>query len=218
MATLTDQILQSIKQTNVANKAREKEIRALFQDILGRYGEGGSFGAGYQSELERTKTRDVASGTQSLVSAGLSNTTQAAGIGKKWEEEVGAPARLRLEDLRMDRLSQAERDYGSFIERISDTGPDINMISQLLSQGTASAPTFGSSDFGSSSFSSQRPSTSNLTPATLMNNDDQYARSFAERERMAKDAASVQMGEPMIGDPYIRNSSGQIIGMRNTTN
>jgi hypothetical protein len=125
-------ILAAQKKANAANKAREQEIRALYENILGRYGEGGGFGKGYEAVLERTKLKDVASGMQSLVSAGLANTTRPAGLSRKWEEEVGAPARLKLEDLRLEKLTGVEQDLAGFIERISNTGPDLNLIAQLL--------------------------------------------------------------------------------------
>lgn len=122
-----------------ATKKREKEIRGYLDEIIARYGPEGGFGEGYEAQLQRSKTQDVASGAQSLVGSGLYNTTQTAGLGKKWEEEVGAPARLKLEDLRSERLSQAQSDKAGFVERIEDMYPDYGLISQMMQQ-ASSAP------------------------------------------------------------------------------
>jgi hypothetical protein len=95
---------------------------------------GGEFGKGYEAQLERTKTRDVAGAAQQLISSGLYGSTTAASLGKKWEEDVGAPARLKLEDLRMDRYVQAWREKAAFQERIVDEYPDYGLIAGLQSQ------------------------------------------------------------------------------------
>jgi len=120
-----------------ATKARETEIRGLYDEIIGRYGPGGSFGAGYEAQLERQKTKEVAAGSQALVSSGLYGTTQAAGLGKKFEEEVGAPARLKLEDIKAQAVSQAQKEKAGFIERIEDMYPDYAMMAQLMAQASS---------------------------------------------------------------------------------
>jgi hypothetical protein len=48
----------------------------------------------------------MASGMQSLVSSGLSGTTVAAGLGKKFEEEVGMPTLAGIEEARAGNLSR----------------------------------------------------------------------------------------------------------------
>ena len=102
--------------------------------MVGMYAPGGGFGAGYEAQLERTKTRDVASGTQQLISSGLYGSTTAAGLGKAWEEDVGAPARLRLEDLRKQKYADVLSQKASFVERIQDLYPDYGLIAGLQSQ------------------------------------------------------------------------------------
>ena len=117
-----------------ANLSREREIRGYYDEMVGMYAPGGGFGAGYQAQLERTKTKDVARGTQQLISSGLYGTTTAAGLGKSWEEDVGAPARLRLEDLRKQKYSDILGQKASFVERIQDLYPDYGLIAGLKSQ------------------------------------------------------------------------------------
>ena len=144
-----------------ANLQRYQQGMDIYNEIIGRYSSGGALAKGVEATLARTKTKDMASGMQSLASSGLANTTMAAGLGKKWEEEVGTPARLSLADTVEQRLSQAQQAKAGFIERRTDTGPDPGMVSSLMrgmGQGSggfqpqgASRPspyTFGSSVFG----------------------------------------------------------------------
>ncbi len=117
---------------NQANLARYKEGIGLYDQMITNWGKGGGFVKGAEATLERTKKKDIASGMQSLVSSGLVNTTMSAGIGKKWEEEVGASARLNIADVAGQRLMQAQREKAGFIERREDSGPDPSMVSSLM--------------------------------------------------------------------------------------
>ena len=99
--------IQAQEKANEANQKRYNEAMKLYDNMIKRFGPGGTFMSGAEAGLERTKTKDVASGSQALVSAGLSNTTMPAGLGKRWEEEIGGPQRLKLEDMRQERLTQA---------------------------------------------------------------------------------------------------------------
>jgi len=63
-----------------------------------------------------------------------------AATGRRWEEAVGGPERLKLEDIQMQRLSQAQIGKAGFIERREDIGPDYGMIAQLATQ-VGQAPT-----------------------------------------------------------------------------
>ncbi len=83
----------------------------LWKDAIAQYAPGGSFGKGVEASLARGRTKSVASGMQSLVASGLANTTQAAGLGKKFEEEVGAPTRLRVESQRAQAIAGLKSGY-----------------------------------------------------------------------------------------------------------
>jgi hypothetical protein len=128
------QMEQSADEARAANLKRQSQAYAIYDEIIARYGPEGSFGAAAEAQLERQKVRDVASGTQGLVSSGLYGTTNIAGLGKAWEEEVGEPARLRLEDMKMERLSQAQLGKATFTERIEDEYPDYGLAAQLAAQ------------------------------------------------------------------------------------
>lgn len=58
---------------------------------------GGGYGAGVKAALDRTRKKYMASGQQSLISAGLANTTMGAGLSGKFAEEVAAPALANVE-------------------------------------------------------------------------------------------------------------------------
>lgn len=125
-------IMQSQEKTNAANKKRETEIRTLMDQIIGMYQQGGSFGKGVEAQLERERTKSISAGSQSLISSGLFNTTQTAGLAGKFAEEVAMPTRMKLEDLRMEKLSSALGQKASFIEGITDQGPDYRLLASLL--------------------------------------------------------------------------------------
>ena len=124
---------------NLANQKRYEEAIELYSGIVEQYKPGGAFGAGFEAQLGRQKTKTVAGQTQSLVSSGLFGTSVTAGLGQKFEEEVGMPARLKLEDIRMGKYAEAVGQKAGLIERRDDVGPDYGMIAQLSSQ-AASRP------------------------------------------------------------------------------
>ena len=78
------------------------------QRAKAQYAPGGGFGKGVEAGLERGRVKAMASGMQGLVSAGLAGTTMAGTLGKKYEEEVGMPARARVEEQRAQAISGIE--------------------------------------------------------------------------------------------------------------
>ena len=135
---------QMTQDVNAANKEREKEIRGIMDEIIQMYQPGGAYGAGTEAMLNRQKQKDIASATGSLVSSGLFGTTLTAGLPKKWEEEIGVPSRMKLEDVRYGALTSALQAKAQFIENIQNEFPDYGMLSQLYAQGAAT-PTFSTS-------------------------------------------------------------------------
>ena len=79
--------------------------KSAYGKAIDQYAPGGGYMKGIEAGIKRGGTRAVASGMQGLVSAGLSNTTQAGGLGKKYEEEVGAPIRAQAESQRVQGLA-----------------------------------------------------------------------------------------------------------------
>jgi len=110
MANLDELIGKFTEQQEAArlsNEQRYAQALEIYDKIISQYQPEGGYLKGAEAELERVKGRTVASETQDLVSSGLFGTSTRAGLGQKWEAEVGMPARLKLEDIRMGRLAQA---------------------------------------------------------------------------------------------------------------
>lgn len=81
---------------------------AAIQRAKAQYAPGGGFGRGVEAGIERGRVKAMATGMQSLVGAGLAGTTMAGTLGKRYEEEVGVPARARVEEQRAQALSGIE--------------------------------------------------------------------------------------------------------------
>jgi hypothetical protein len=117
-----------------ANEARYQQGMQILDQAIQRYQPGGDFGKGAISQYNIGKTQAMSQGMSSLIGSGLSNTTVAAGMPIKYEQEVGTPFRLQLEDMRMQNLTQAEQAKTSFIQDREDMYPDLNMMAQLAMQ------------------------------------------------------------------------------------
>lgn len=94
-----------------------QDVRGAYEKALARYRPGGEYGKGVEAALERGRVKSVATGAQSLVSAGLAGTTVIAGLGKKYEEEVAAPTRARVEETRAERMSAIEMALANIMQR-----------------------------------------------------------------------------------------------------
>ncbi len=134
MASIGSAFAQASQQARKANEQRYTQGMGLWDEIIQRYQPGGGFGAGAMASYERGKTKAVGAGMQQLVSSGLANTTVAATIGKKYEEEVGTPFKLQLQDVQSQRLTEAQAGKAGFIERRSDVGPDPGLVAGLGQQ------------------------------------------------------------------------------------
>jgi hypothetical protein len=125
------------QQQLTSNTKRQAQIESIIDEVIARYQPGGTFGKSYLQQLEGQKVRDVGAGTQQLISSGLYGTTTTAGLPAKWEAEVGASARLKLEDIQMERLSQAQLGKASFLERIQEPYPDYSALMQASAAGAS---------------------------------------------------------------------------------
>lgn len=117
-----------------ANITRQKRIEKLYSEMLGMVRPGGAFEKRGLADIERQKTRGIGHEIQQMISGGLYGTTTAAGVGRRWEAEVGAPARLRLEDVMQQRQLGVMGQKAGFLERIEDVYPDYSMLLQMLAR------------------------------------------------------------------------------------
>ncbi len=95
----------------------EQSITDLLDQVIARYQPGGDYGKAALGTLETRKKKTLASQQQSLVSSGLSGTTRGASLGKKFEEDIGTPTRLGIEETRVGALTQAMQAKAGFMER-----------------------------------------------------------------------------------------------------
>ena len=98
--------------------------RTAWEQAIAQYGPEGGFGKGVEAGLERGRTKAVSSGMQSLVSAGLAGTTQAAGLGKRYEEEVAMPTRARVEETRAQAVAGLQAGLAGAEQRGYETAED----------------------------------------------------------------------------------------------
>jgi hypothetical protein len=138
-----DQMQKAAEAARVANIQRRNEIGGIYDQIASMYQPGGSFMQSGLADIERSKTRGVGQETQQMISSGLYGTTTQAGVGRRWEAEVGAPARTKLEDLATGRYGEALGQKAGFMERINEPYPDYGLMAQLAMQAanTPAAPT-----------------------------------------------------------------------------
>ncbi len=96
---------------------------------------GGEYGAGIETMIGRGEKKAVASGMQSLVSAGLSNTTMPMHLQQTYEEEIGMPTRMQAEDVRMERLGGALGSLGQMYASYDPGGATAGDIAHMATGG-----------------------------------------------------------------------------------
>lgn len=117
---------------------------SAMQRAIAYYQEGGGYGKGTEAALERGRTKALASGAQGLISAGLGGTTMMAGLGKKFEEEVGMPTRARVEETRAQALSGLEMTKAQIIQGATESQRASALqkyLAELQSQSSIQGPT-----------------------------------------------------------------------------
>ncbi len=115
-----------------ANIARRRQIEGIYSQMMQRYQPGGAFEKRGLADIERRKTKGVGTEMQQMISSGTYGTTTAAGTGRRWESEVGAPARLRLEDIMQQRLTGIQQQKAGFLERIQEPYPDYSALMSAI--------------------------------------------------------------------------------------
>lgn len=151
MEDLMGQFAAKESEARAANIKRKQQIESIFDEIITRYGPSGTYGEAARALLERQKVRDVGATAQRDISRGMYGIRP---YEAEWEAEVGAPARLKLEDIMMQRLSQAQVGKAGFLERIEEPYPDYGAIMQSMA--TAGAGGGGRGGGGTTSFPSSR--------------------------------------------------------------
>lgn len=133
-AGLIGQVSRQQASAKKANIERQKRIESLFDMMSKMVSPGGAFEKRGLADIEAQKTKGVGQEMQQMISSGMYGTTTAAGTGKRWEAEVGAPARLRLEDIMQQRQLGVMGQKAGFLERIEDVYPDYSSLMQILAR------------------------------------------------------------------------------------
>jgi len=128
------QISRQQSSARQANIARQGRIEGMYDKMMGMVSPGGAFEKRGLADIERRKTQTVGKETQGLISGGMFGTTTTAGLGRKFEADVGAPARLRLEDIMQQRQLGVMGQKAGFLERIEDVYPDYSSLLQMLAR------------------------------------------------------------------------------------
>ena len=131
---LVSQISRQSASAKKANIARQKRIESLFDMMSKMVSPGGAFEKRGLADIAAQKTKGTGKEMQQMISSGMYGTTTAAGVGRKWEADVGAPARLRLEDIMQQRQLGVMGQKAGFLERIEDVYPDYSSLLQMLAR------------------------------------------------------------------------------------
>lgn len=91
--------------TSGVSAAARSQVSDLFATAKKLYSKKGAYMKGTEAAISRGSKRAVASGVQQLASVGLAGTSIIGGLGKKYEEEVGMPARAQATTARLSALS-----------------------------------------------------------------------------------------------------------------
>ncbi|GAG11478.1 unnamed protein product, partial [marine sediment metagenome] len=123
---------QAAAGARAANIARQRQIESMYSEMMQRFQPGGAFERRGLGEIERARTKGVGTEMQQMISSGMYGTTTAAGVPRQWEAEVGAPARLRLEDIMQQRLTGIQQQKAGFLERIEEPYPDYSALMSAI--------------------------------------------------------------------------------------
>jgi len=186
--------MSAFEQANQAALKRETEIRGLLDQIIGTYAPGGAYLKGSEAMLEREKQKYLGSATQNLISSGLYGTTMTAGLPKKWEEEVGIPSRLKLEDLRTQAYTGALGQKADFINQIQENVPSYETIANLTAKSQTAEPSL--SQWLAQNFGSVPQATT--TPKTQTGQTAEAMQRIKER-LAAYQAPKVSYTQPLYG-------------------
>lgn len=106
-----------------------RQVSSLFAEAKKLYAPGGEYMAGTEAAISRGSKKAVASGVQQLASVGLAGTSIIGGLGKKYEEEIGMPARAQATTARLGALAgllQAEAGATASLATRYSTSPAIS--------------------------------------------------------------------------------------------
>ena len=130
----------TVTTTSGVGSATRRRVSSLFAKAKELYAPEGEYMAGTEATIARGAKRSIASGVQQLASAGLAGTSIVGGLGKKYEEEIGMPARARATTARLGALAgllQAEAGATASLATRYSRSPGVH---QPIRGGSAPRP------------------------------------------------------------------------------
>lgn len=115
--------------TSGVSAAVRRQVSGLFKEAKALYAPGGEYMKGIETQLVRGQKKAVATGMQGLAAAGLAGTSMAGGLGLRYEEDVGAPARAQATTARLGALAgllQAEAGATASLATRYATQPSVS--------------------------------------------------------------------------------------------
>lgn len=131
MVDMINQLQDAQDAANAANEKRYQEGLDIYDQILGQYQPGGTYGQGMMDTFDTSMRQAKAATYQNLVNSGMANITGSYDIvaGKK-----RASYAKQVEDDRITRLDEGLRNKAGFIERREDVAPSMSLYAQLAQQ------------------------------------------------------------------------------------
>lgn len=151
LATNLDQLLKQYEQAETQIRTQQLQqvdrARTYLQKIVDIYSPGGAYGAGMEAVLAGQKVQDVSKASQKGISSGLYGIRN---YGAEWEATVGTPARLRLEDIKLERQTGALGALAQFEAGVNYEAPDYsNLMSAMLAGSSGETMTTSAGGYSS---------------------------------------------------------------------
>ena len=139
-AQLGGQISSMIKGKKAQKKAKKAEkrylaeVETLYRGQKLQYQPGGAFQQKGERDIAEARVGATGAAMQRLIASGMTGGETGMGVESAWEKGVGIPARLTLEDLRMSRLGEIERERSAMLMGQAE------LATQLAYQAGAATP------------------------------------------------------------------------------
>lgn len=182
MADLIQSYYDAAQKAYANQLKRSKEVQSIYDRIIGMYGEGSTYGKAAEYQLELRKTRDVGATIQRDISRGLYGIRP---YEAEWEQTVGTPERLTLEDIKSQRLASALAMKAGSLQDITEQYPDYSALQQALAA-QASVPTTYGGGYEPLPSGSGMMTAPAVTPSTTTPSGGPYGISTAEPIQMGQ--------------------------------
>ena len=134
LQSLMSSIMRGQQSSQAANLLRYDQIMGIYDDLIARNVSGGAFQKAGEARISKAAKKGVGQELSRLVGSGLASTTEFGAAGRRWEADVSAPARLDLQSIMEEKETALRLGKAGAIERREDVGPDLGLLTSLLSR------------------------------------------------------------------------------------